>query len=188
MSEEITKPWERQERESAEAFSAFRCYRDIPTNRSYAKVADKEGKSQQLIERWGAKYNWQERIRQYDNALDREYFEQSKHDIREMRKRHKSTINALMNKLIPNINTIQPGDISKQDTYKFAVMLMQADRLAHGDTVAMSGALELNSTVKVDNDPTEGIRALLLSPEATAAAARILELAGSSKDDSGRNS
>ncbi|MFN7139278.1 MAG: hypothetical protein ACK4UN_08065 [Limisphaerales bacterium] len=56
-------PFEQQPRESAKAFAAFREYLEMGPERSMAAVAKKLAKSEQLIRRWGYKYDWTARVK-----------------------------------------------------------------------------------------------------------------------------
>lgn len=68
MSESL--PFEQQADESAQAFAAFACYRDMQSDRSIDLVGQKLGKSSALIGRWSNRHNWVARARSYDAALD----------------------------------------------------------------------------------------------------------------------
>lgn len=61
--------FERQERESAKAFAAFKTYLDLGPERSLVLVADKLGKSKTLIERWSRKYEWPARVQAHATHL-----------------------------------------------------------------------------------------------------------------------
>ncbi len=63
-------PFERQQGESPKAFAAFVVYRDIGPTRSQEEVSRRLAKSRQVISRWSARYNWVERARMYDRAID----------------------------------------------------------------------------------------------------------------------
>ena len=62
----IMYPWERQEDETDKAFQAFEEYRKMGLARSYVKVAEKLGKSLNLIERWARQDNWKMRTLSWD--------------------------------------------------------------------------------------------------------------------------
>src|SRR5438874_6587799 len=66
------EPWERQPGESAEAFEAFKLYRDGGPKRSRRKVAERLSKSQALMSRWQSRYRWRERVDAYDRERDRQ--------------------------------------------------------------------------------------------------------------------
>jgi len=76
------KPWDRLIKETAKAYEAFIIYRELGLERSYKKVAERLLKSGTLIRRWSQKYNWHERIREYDShvssELDNQYIVKSK--------------------------------------------------------------------------------------------------------------
>jgi hypothetical protein len=55
--------------ESAPAFAAFRAYCTMNSGRSLRLVARALGKSAQLLARWSVAWNWQERVRAYDNFV-----------------------------------------------------------------------------------------------------------------------
>ena len=61
--------FERQRRESSKAFAAFKTYLELGPNRSHAKVGEILGVSRRMIDIWGAKYGWMDRIRAHDGYL-----------------------------------------------------------------------------------------------------------------------
>lgn len=65
-------PWERQRRESDQAFRAFLHYRDAGEERSINKTAKALGKTRSMIANWCGKYAWTERVREWTNHLERE--------------------------------------------------------------------------------------------------------------------
>jgi hypothetical protein len=58
-------PFEQQPKESAKAFAAFSLYLSLGPVRSLAMVGGKLGKSETLIQRWSAKYDWSGRVQAY---------------------------------------------------------------------------------------------------------------------------
>jgi hypothetical protein len=54
--------FEQQPRESAKAFAAFSLYLSLGPERSTREVGKKLGKSEGLIERWAAKFDWTARV------------------------------------------------------------------------------------------------------------------------------
>jgi hypothetical protein len=55
-------PFEQQPRESAKAFAAFSLYLSLGPERSTREVGKQLGKSESLIERWAAKFDWRSRV------------------------------------------------------------------------------------------------------------------------------
>jgi hypothetical protein len=54
--------FEQQPRESAKAFAAFSLYLSLGAKRSTREVGKRLGKSEGLIERWAAKFDWTSRV------------------------------------------------------------------------------------------------------------------------------
>ncbi len=63
---DLPELWERQPKESEQAYYAFCLYRDQDAPRGYAGVVSELGKSKTLIDRWGSKWFWRERARAWD--------------------------------------------------------------------------------------------------------------------------
>lgn len=64
-------PAQRQPRETAPAFEAFRHYLEMGPARSTAKVARALGKSKTLIDRWSSRWSWQNRVREFEAQATR---------------------------------------------------------------------------------------------------------------------
>lgn len=76
--------WYRKKDESEQAYEAFKVYYKMGTERSCVKVARTLGKSDTLITGWCSRWNWVERSRAYDNALEKEAFKSACDEIRKM--------------------------------------------------------------------------------------------------------
>ena len=72
MGKWTDKPWERQKGESAQAYEAFSIYLGMGAERSLSAVAKQLSKSLPLIKRWSREKEWQERIRAYDNDVEKQ--------------------------------------------------------------------------------------------------------------------
>lgn len=62
-------PFEQQPREGNKAFAAFKTYLEQGPQRSIRAVGEKLGKSEGLIERWSAKFDWPARVQAYGAHL-----------------------------------------------------------------------------------------------------------------------
>ena len=62
-------PFEQQPRESAKAFAAFSLYLSLGPERSTREVGKQLGKSEGLIERWAAKFDWRGRVAAHGTHL-----------------------------------------------------------------------------------------------------------------------
>jgi hypothetical protein len=69
---EPRQPWERLERETAKAFSAFSLYRDAGPSRSITATAKALGKGRTVISNWSQVHSWVQRATEYDLWLDAE--------------------------------------------------------------------------------------------------------------------
>jgi hypothetical protein len=65
----MAQSFEQQARESAKAFAAFSIYLGLGSERSLEMVRQKCGKSSRLIQRWSSRWNWDERVRAYEENL-----------------------------------------------------------------------------------------------------------------------
>ena len=61
--------FEQQPRESAKAFAAFSLYLSLGPERSTREVGKQLGKSEGLVERWAAKFDWRSRVAAYGAHL-----------------------------------------------------------------------------------------------------------------------
>ena len=62
-------PFDRQRREGSKAFAAFQIYLELGKNRTHALVAEKLGVSTRMVNKWGVKHGWTERIAARDAYL-----------------------------------------------------------------------------------------------------------------------
>ncbi len=62
-------PFEQQRRESSKAFAAFKIYLELGAQRSLATVAQQQGKSKTMIERWSRRFDWPARVKAHASHL-----------------------------------------------------------------------------------------------------------------------
>ena len=79
----MAEQWERQPKESYQAFAAFQNFLTTP-ERSYSKVARALSKSTTLIKRWAKEHNWQVRADAWDAELSKRAMEQAANDYAAM--------------------------------------------------------------------------------------------------------
>lgn len=63
---DTSTPAQRRPDESAVAFEAFRTYLEMGPSRSLSKVGRALGKSKTLMDRWSARHEWKERVREFE--------------------------------------------------------------------------------------------------------------------------
>ena len=113
------KPWERQLNESAQAFEAFYLYLSMGTDRSYRLVAEQLKKSHTIIGRWGREWNWQRRIREYDNHLVAEDVKRAKKEVQDRYSRFGRVSDQLTMTALEVIRAVNLKDLSPQDALAF---------------------------------------------------------------------
>ncbi len=136
------QPWERQERESPQAFEAFTLYLEMGAGRSVRTVAQKLYKSDTLIGRWSRIYKWAERSRAWDNHLQHEAKRAAIADMRDMAKRHIKLANLLQSVAVEAIKKAGTDMITPQNlapVMKLATSLERESR--ETDVEACGGAL-----------------------------------------------
>lgn len=129
MARWTDKPWERQKGESAPAYEAFVAYRDMGAERSLQAVAQKLSKSKQLMSRWSRAWNWQERIRAWDNELEKEARAKAVKDRRAMAERHIGIAMQLQKKALEALAGLEVEDMSPKDIKEYIKMATDLERL-----------------------------------------------------------
>ena len=79
-----TAPWERQKGESEKAYEAFSLYLKLGAERTISAVVKELKKSRSLIDRWKDRWDWEERVREYDNDTERKAKKEAEKGLREM--------------------------------------------------------------------------------------------------------
>lgn len=81
-TDDLPDLWERQPKETEQAYYAFCIYRDQTTPRGYAQVVSELAKSRTLITRWASRWYWRDRTRAWDRHQEeivrREQIKQTK--------------------------------------------------------------------------------------------------------------
>lgn len=121
--------WERQRGESEQAFEAFRIYRDMGLQRSNHAVCEQLAKSRQLISRWKAKYNWDERVRAYDNEIEKEAHRAAVKDLKDMTNRHIRISMQLQKKALQALEKVKVEKMTPRDIKEFLKMATELERL-----------------------------------------------------------
>lgn len=129
MKKETNKPWERQKGESAQAFEAFTTYRDMGPERSQQAVSRKLAKSRQIISRWSSQWNWLERVRAYENELEKEARARAVKDCKEMTDRHINIAMQLQEKALEALGALSVDKMSPKDIKEYIKMATDLERL-----------------------------------------------------------
>lgn len=135
------EPWERQHRETAPAWQAFKAYRDMGLERSLSKVGQQLGKSTPLMSRWSARWKWVRRCEAWDREQDRVETIQLNKERKAAAKRHAelfraflaATRKAIVQKFGDDLSKINAETFSVAELLKSLVDAAKAERLALGE-------------------------------------------------------
>lgn len=123
------KPWERQQGESEKAYDAFATYRDMGAERSLQAVVEKLSKSRTLISRWSCQWNWVERVRAYDNELEKQAMAKAVKERKDMVKRHIDIALELQMTALKALGQMKLEDMSPRDIREFIKTATELERL-----------------------------------------------------------
>ncbi len=147
MGKWTDKPWERQKGESAQAYEAFSTYLNMGAERSTRAVARELGKSASLIQRWSREKEWQERVRAYENDLEREARKKAIADRKAMTERHIGIAMQLQKKALEALGSLSVEDMTPKDIKEYIKMATDLERL--------NRTLEEESTKAKEDGPTQ---------------------------------
>lgn len=129
--------WERLKDETTKQYEAFCVYRDLGTDRSLRAVAEKLGKSEQLMSRWSAKNHWVDRSTAWDDEQERIERETAQKEqakaIREMRKKHADLASAMLLKAARALKKIPDDEIKAGDMTRMVDVASKLERISRGD-------------------------------------------------------
>lgn len=132
------KSWERQPKESVQAFEAFELYLSMGAERSLRKVAQELGKSNTLISRWSSTWSWQKRSRDYDNDLLRQKLEKQRKDNEKMQQRQIQTAMLLQKKAVEALDKLSFEDLAPKDILRFISEGAKLERETRRESTAIS--------------------------------------------------
>lgn len=125
--------WDRQPEETPKAYEAFTIYRDMGRERTLPKVAEQCGKSIGLMNKWSQKYGWVNRVRAWDDNLDRMEAKELARDIAKMRARQRKQALKMQVKGLELMKDIQPGDARLSEIVSLMKLGMEQERIVMGD-------------------------------------------------------
>lgn len=129
MQRRTETPWERQQGESEKAYWAFAIYRDMGEKRTIAAVVNQLQKSRSLIDRWKDRWDWVERVRAYDNYLDKEARATAIKERKQMTERHIIIAKQIQAKALEALADLDTDDMSPKDIKEFIKMATDLERL-----------------------------------------------------------
>ncbi|KPI15699.1 hypothetical protein OK074_2144 [Actinobacteria bacterium OK074] len=124
--------WERQPGESAAAWEAFACYRDLGLSRSIGKAAERLVKSRTLIERWSTAHRWVLRVEAWDREQDRVWRAERYQAARDVARRHARLASAAQSKIVAQLQQLDPSRLSPSDVIRWLEVTIRIERQAYG--------------------------------------------------------
>lgn len=162
-TERLREPWERMPDETDAAYRAFQIYLDqTPGDRSRFRAhltyleeyTERTTQPKHLPGRWvtwSRKWNWTERVRAWDDDVDRRVRARRRAELLEARRRHASLGTSLQNRAVAALQTLEPGEINAATIAQMAKAGVDMELRALGD----------HERVQVDIPPA----VLVLPPE-----------------------
>ncbi|MEU3783447.1 hypothetical protein [Streptomyces sp900129855] len=133
---ERAEAWERQSGESAAAWEAFACYRDLGLSRSITKVAETLRKARTLIERWSVAHQWVLRAEAWDREQDRLWRGERQQAARDVARRHARLASAAQAKLVAQLQQLDPARLTPADVIRWLEVTVRIERQAYGIDLA----------------------------------------------------
>lgn len=152
--------WERQPGESAAAWEAFACYRDLGLSRSIGKVAERLAKSRTLIERWSTAHRWVLRAEGWDREQDRLWRAEQHQAAREVARRHARLASAAQSKIVAQLQQLDASRLSPSDVIRWLEVTVRIERQAYAmDLADVASAAKGSETAEVSGLTDEERRA-----------------------------
>lgn len=144
----MSEPWERQEKETSRAYIAFIAYRDQnPSVRSIANVVKIIGKPTgknpaHNYEYLSKKYCWVDRVKAWDDHLDKIKIKSTETEIIEMNKRHIKIAIMMQNKGVSLMEKIDEDKISPSNIGVLLKNAIEIERISRGVSVESTENVE----------------------------------------------
>lgn len=126
------KPWNMRPDESAKAYQAFEVYRDMGADRTLERLGRHYGKTTGAMELWSARYDWQARVRAFDEAAAAKASERALEDAAAVRSRQAQHAKAIQLRAMQKIAAMDPGDMSMSEATRAWQVGAEAERKALG--------------------------------------------------------
>jgi hypothetical protein len=143
----MTAPWEPLPGESAKAYAAFCCYRDLgprrsldEASRSYHRGSHADGETPSrrrrasgTVRRWADRWNWPARAQAWDRERLRVHLTEQIEAVKEMSKRHLQEAKVLQNKAVQRLSQLQPEELKPRETLDYLIEGTKLERLVLGE-------------------------------------------------------
>lgn len=140
-----SKPWERQKGESEKAYEAFSIYLNLGVGRTITEVVKQLEKSRTLIDRWKVRYDWTDRVREYDNDQQRQAKKEAEKGLRDMYARQTKIAMSVQSKALQALDKLDPETMSAKDIKEYIKMATELERLNRTMNAGQNEAAEASS-------------------------------------------
>jgi hypothetical protein len=149
-------PWDKQPGESRQAFEAFRTFRDLqPGTRSLVRVSSELSKHVALMQRWATKWDWWDRVGDFDAYQDKLRLESRLIAIRDHEEQEVKAANAIIRKGIEALQQLRPEDLTAPQLLQYILEGTRLKRLALGEPEKIEERREkVESRVEIRIDDT----------------------------------
>lgn len=152
-------------KESATAFETFIIFRDMGTDRSLHKLAEKVNKKYEAVRHWSYKYKWTDRI----NAMNQYKIQEANRINQEIQKKEIDRINKRLDKKSKLINVLLDVLTNNADNYdntelnikEFSSMLNLVSRIENMNIADLENIKNLEQMLNDDGVDTSEINALV---------------------------
>ena len=200
--------WERIPGETDKAFKAFCVYRDLRQNRSFSALLDRLGKkSKTQFAVWSKKYNWQVRVRAFDDDEDRKNRMRQQESIQKMNERQAQQaetiqkilflpVTAMSDRLRKNKDNKTPAieDLNKLNTLELIELIGQLSKsygnLVNIERIARGVPTEIGrneNTISFDNKKDKFGKLVANNEKATNALFEFLDAVGNTQNGKSGN-
>ena len=127
------EPWERQPKESTQAFEAFAMYRDMGASRSIRKAAQNLNKAVTTLAEWSSRHEWVKRVAAWDAEQDRIARAEMMADMAATRKRQRKNAQRMQERGMEFLEQVIAGEPALRDIVQLLKAGMEQERIAIGD-------------------------------------------------------
>ncbi len=109
---EALKPWDIRPEETARAYAAFAVYRDLGPERSLEKASHGDTKMLPTLKRWSASFDWQARVRAFDECVASRAADKAVESAASIRARQAKHAQAIQLRAMQKFAVATPDDMS----------------------------------------------------------------------------
>jgi hypothetical protein len=159
-------PWEKQDHETSKAYAAFCAYRDMGTDRSFAKIiptvygqiplSKHRAKRSQLSE-WSVKYGWVARVEAYDVYLEAKSRKEHELAIQKMVTEHAEAAVITRSKAMERIGLIgedELNELTPKEALEYLKEAVKIERISRGAPDIIAEVTETKTVQIIDNIPS----------------------------------